>query len=452
MSTGEQFDSYISSNLDTYIQETAELCAVPSVSAKGGPAMAQCAGVVASILQRHGFEVQQFPTPGNPVVVGRAPGGSPRTLLLYNHYDVQPPEPLELWTTPPFEPTVRDGALYARGAKDDKGEFLARIAAVDAVRSAHGGELPCGITFVVEGEEEIGSPTIAAFVQDHLDLLRSHGAIWEEGMLTADGRPLCGLGCRGVLSVEFHVRKLSRDAHSGAGSTLPSAPWRLLWALTSLKEPDGRMRIPGFYDSALPPSDLDRQIFADLPSDENVVRGQLGVEEFVNGVTGEDYKLAVFNPTCNIQGIWGGYQGPGNKTIVPAEAFAKVDFRLVPNQDPEDIYAKLRAHLDANGFTDVETTCISAMWPAKSPADNPLVRLTATMGEEVYGKPAALLPISGGSSPIYAFAGPLGIPVVTAGVGYEGSRTHSPDEHVRLDHFRDAARHIARIIDGFADL
>ena len=449
--TTAQIDNYLKSNLDRYINETAELCAQPSVSAKG-EGMVECATLVAAILERHGLQTQQFPTAGNPVVVGRAPGRSDRTLLFYNHYDVQPPEPLELWTSPPFEPAVRDGALYARGAKDDKGELVARLAAVDAVRAAHGGELPCGVTFVVEGEEEVGSHHIAQFVREHLDLLKSDGAIWEEGGIDAQGRPANSLGVRGVLSVEFHAETLMRDAHSGGGSTLPNAAWRLLWALTSLKGPDGRIRIPGFYDRAKPPSDLDIELLRAQPSDEARSREEFGVSEFVNGVTGEAYKRAVFEPTCNIAGIGAGYQGPGMKTVIPARASAKVDFRLVPDMDPDDIFDRLRRYLDDQGFADVEITRLGAMWPAKAEGDNPFVRLTARAGEEVYGKSTVMYPLTGGSTPIYAFAGPLGIPVVAAGVGYPGSRTHAPDEHVRLDHFLDASRHIARVLDGFARL
>ncbi|MBI3742647.1 MAG: M20/M25/M40 family metallo-hydrolase, partial [Chloroflexi bacterium] len=173
-------DDHVRKNLDAYIAETARLCAQPSVSARS-EGTRECAPLVAKILRAHGLDVQSFETPGNPILVGRARGKSARTLLFYNHYDVQPPEPLELWTTPPYQPTVRDGALYARGSKDDKGELIARLAAVDAARIAHNGELPCGVTFVVEGEEEIGSPHIAEFVQSHKELLKSDCAIWEEG-------------------------------------------------------------------------------------------------------------------------------------------------------------------------------------------------------------------------------------------------------------------------------
>jgi acetylornithine deacetylase/succinyl-diaminopimelate desuccinylase-like protein len=449
--TYEAIDQYIKDNLDRYIKETARLCAQPSVSAKG-EGMRECAALVGEILTEHGFEVQQFETPGNPVVVGKAAGKSPRTLLCYNHYDVQPPEPLELWTSPPFEPTVREEALYARGAKDDKGELIARLAAVDAVREANGGELPCGIMFVVEGEEEIGSPHIAQFVQEHLDLLKSHGSIWEEGGIAADGSPVLSLGVRGVLSVELSVEKMSRDAHSGGGSVLPNAAWRLVWALGSLKGLDERIRILGFYDRALPPSPLDLELLDSRPSEEDEMRKQLGVKEFLRGATGKQFNRAVFEPTCNIAGIGAGYQGSGMKTVIPARASCKLDFRLVPEQDPEDIFARLRSHLDAEGFQDVEVKWLGAMWPAKASPDDPLVELTARTGKEVYGKEATIIPISGGSSPVYAFALPLHIPVVNAGVGYSGSRTHAPDEHVRFGDFVNGARHIARIMDGFAGL
>ncbi len=449
--TTQSMDQYLEANLDRYIQETARLCAQPSISMQREDA-AKCAELVAATLASHDLEVQTFPTPGNPVVVGRAAGRSPRTLLFYNHYDVQPVDPLHLWTSPPFEPTVRDGALYARGAKDDKGELVARLAAVDAVRAAHGGELPCGVTFVVEGEEEIGSPHIARFVQEHLDLLRSHGAVWEEGQINSDGQPLLSLGRRGILYVQLEAQTLTRDAHSGGASSLPNAAWRLLWALASLRDPQGLILIPGFYDRARPPSARDLAIFAAQPSEEARQREELGVREFVGGLTGEALKSAVFNPTCNIAGLTAGFQGPGMKTVIPARASAKVDFRLVPDQDPDDILVKLRAHLDQQGFEDVQITRMGAMWPERTDPDDPLVALTVETGREVYGKDSLLTPLTGGSSPVYALARPLGIPVVSPGVGYPGSRTHSPDEHVRLDHFLLASRHIGRILDRFDSL
>ena len=447
-----QLDTFLEKNLDLYIQETSELCAQPSISARKEGVL-ECAELVIQILERHGLQTQKFETAGSPVLVGRATGESERTLLFYNHYDVQPPEPLALWTTPPFQPAVRDGALYARGAMDDKGQFIARLAALDAVRHAHNGSLPCNVTFVVEGEEEIGSPHIAQFVRDHTDLLACHAAIWEEGGTDPEGNPITTLGCRGILYVELAVETLKMDAHSGGAHHLPNAAWRLVQALASLKEADGKIAIAGFYDDAHPPSAPDLALFDALPDTEEWLRETYGVKEFVGGLTGDDFKRAVFNPTCNIAGLTAGHQGEGLKTVIPARATAKVDFRLIPNQDPDDIFTKLRAHLDREGFTDVRVTRLGAMWPYKASAEDPFVLLAKRNAEAVYSRAYRIAPLAGGSSPIYAFAAPLGdIPVISAGVGNSNNRAHSPDEYVRLDDFLNGARHIARILNDFAKL
>ncbi len=445
-------DDHLERNLGGYVDELSRLCAQPSVSARSEGTQ-ECAGLVGEILESHGFRVETFETPGNPILVGTIDGQSERTLLFYNHYDVQPPEPLELWETPPFQPTVRDGALYARGAKDDKGELIARLAAVDAVREAHGGTPPCGIKFVIEGEEEIGSPHIAQFVRDHREMLACHGTIWEEGGIDAESHPEIQLGKRGVLAVELSVQTLSQDAHSGGAHILPNAAWRLTHALSTLKNADERVLIDGFYDDVRAPSDRDLELIDQLSDAESIYRETFGIDRFLRGATGVELQRNVFEPTCNIQGVTTGYQGEGFKTVIPSAATAKLDFRLVPDQDPEDVFRKLRSHLDDQGVEDVEATWLGAMWPAKASPDDPFVELTAQAGREVYGKEARLVPLTGGSSPVYAFARPLGnIPVVTAGVGYWDNRVHAPNEHVRLVDFQNAARHVARVLDGFADV
>jgi acetylornithine deacetylase/succinyl-diaminopimelate desuccinylase-like protein len=452
----QAIDQYVADHLDASLEEVKRICAQPSVSARH-EGIDDCAALVARILQAHGFNTQIFQTPGHPVVVGTMSGKADRTLLFYNHYDVQPPEPLELWTSPPFQPEIRDGALYARGAKDDKGEFIARLAAVDAVRAAHGGQLPCNVTFVVEGEEEIGSQHFAEFALAHINLLEAQGAIWEEGGIDARGEPACWLGPRGLLYVELAVTTMRRDAHSGSAHVLPNAAWRLLRALSTLKGDDERVLIPGFYDDALPLSDRERALIKDFYDDgaaEASSRATFGVERFVNGLTGLAWTEAVYQPTCNIAGLTAGYQGPGSKTVIPAHASAKVDFRLVPNQDPRDILAKLRAHLDQQGFTDVTVTQLGGMgYPYKQDPDNPLIQLSLRAAKEVYGTSGRVVPLIGGTTPVYAIARPLGnIPVISPGVGYWDNKTHAPDEHVRVTDFQNAARHIGRILDGFADL
>lgn len=450
--TTERIDSYLNKELDNYIKETSRLCAQPSVSATG-EGIGACADLVVDMLESRGIQVRCFETSGNPIIVGRLEGVSERTLLLYNHYDVQPPEPLELWTTPPFEPTIRDGALFARGAADDKGEFVSRLAAVDAVRSAHGGKLPCGVLFVVEGEEEVGSPTVARFVRDHKDILRCHGGIWEFGGVDLNNRPELTLGYRGILAVEIAVETMVMDAHSGSAHMLPSAVWCLIRLLDNLKGTDERIQIEGFYSGARPPTKQDLELIEALPDKESWIREHLGVNEFVRGLSGKALKRAVFDPTCNIQGMSSGYLGEGMKTIVPAQAMAKIDFRLVPGQDPEDIFAKLRAHLDDHGYDDVEVSALAMMWPAKVEPDDPLVALTMSTAKAVYDKPSLIDPLIGGSSPVYAFADPLGgIPIVTAGINYPGGRVHSPDEHFKIADFLQGSRHVAYILDGFASI
>jgi acetylornithine deacetylase/succinyl-diaminopimelate desuccinylase-like protein len=451
LEVNEKLDQFINSHLNDYIEELIRLCAQPSVSATR-EGIDACVPLVVEMLEGHGLNVQVIQTAGNPVVVGEARGASPRRLLFYNHYDVQPPEPLELWTTPPFEPTVRDGALYARGAEDDKGELVARLAALDAVRQVNGGELPCGVLFVVEGEEEVGSPNIVPFVRNHTEFLACDGSIWEVGGQTTAGAPETVLGVRGILGVELVVETLKRDAHSGNAHILPNAAWRLVRLLDGLLSPEGRIQIPGFYDAVVPPTPRELELSDALATDEDMYRELFGVERFVFGRSGKELNRATFLPTCNIQGITTGYQAKGMKTVIPARASVKLDFRLVPDQDPDTIYNLLREYLDAQGYGDVQIVGKSAMWPAKTSSEHPFVALTAKAGEEVYGKPEVIRPMGGGSSPIYAFDKPLGgIPVVLAGTAYWDNRAHSPDEHIRLRDFHNGARHIARILNGFAD-
>ncbi len=452
LSPSEQMDAFLSDRLDEYIAEISRLCAQPSISATGD-GVPECADLVVDMLARRGLRVEKIQTPGHPVVVAHAQGLSERTLLLYNHYDVQPPEPLDLWVSPPFEPVIRDGALYARGTSDDKGEFVARLAAMDAVRAANDGALPCNLVFVVEGEEEIGSPYIAQFVRENKEMLRCHGAIWEIGEIDPDGRPVISLGYRGVLAVELTVEAMKIDAHSGSAHRLPSAAWRLLEALAAVRDIDGGVKIPGFYDSAHPPSDIDLQLLEALPTHEELQREVYGIREFAHGLQGSELNRAVYEPTCNIQGITTGYQGRGMKTVIPARASAKLDFRLIPDQDPDDIFDKLRKHLDDQGFEDVSLTRFGSMWPAKTREDDPLVHLTSRTAQEVYGRTALLKPLVGGSSPVYAFAGPLGgIPVVSAGIRYWDNRPHAPNEHIRIVDFLNGARHLARMIAHFGEI
>jgi acetylornithine deacetylase/succinyl-diaminopimelate desuccinylase-like protein len=443
-------DRYLETHLDESIAELSRFCAQPSVAAQNW-GMRECASLVMDMLRRRGFDVQIFETGGAPVVVGERPGRSDKTLLFYNHYDVQPAEPLDLWISPPFEPALRDGKLYARGVCDDKGHLTSRLHALDAIL-AEEGELPCRVKFIVEGEEEISSVHLHDFVRNHRDLLAADACVWEFGDVDHNDRPVQSLGLRGICYVELSVQTASQDVHSGTGGSIfPNAAWRLVWALNSLKGPDERIRIPGFYDAVRPPSARDRELMAALPDVAGEYRQRYHLDHFLKGLTGGvDLRMAeVFEPTCTICGLTAGYQGPGSKTVQPARASAKVDFRLVPDQTPEQVLKQLRAHLDAEGFGDVEVAFIGGEAPGRTDPDDPFVKLVVDTSAEVYGAPMQIVPMVGGSGPNSVFLETLNLPIVTAGVGYPGAQAHAPNENLRLDLYLKGAKHITRILEAF---
>ena len=355
------------------LQNLRRLCAFPSVSAKG-ESLEPCAEYVAELMRAEGLEAKVLPTPGGPpVAFGEAKSPNPEapTVLFYNHYDVQPAEPLELWTSEPFTLTERDGNLYARGAADDKGHIISRLLALRAIREANGGSYPFHVKFLAEGEEEIGSPHIGAFIQQNLELLKADYCIWEEGGVNEDGAPFLYCGMRGIAYFELSVKTLAYDAHSGmGGSLLPNANWRLIWALACLKDKNERILIPGHYDLARPAALRDMQLLATLPEEETYLKNnfELPTNGFLGGAqtTGLEFKRrAVFEPTLTLCGIGGGWQGQGAKTVLPSQARAKIDFRLVPDQDPEAVHASLRKHLDSQGFADIEVNYVGGQKPAR---------------------------------------------------------------------------------------
>jgi acetylornithine deacetylase/succinyl-diaminopimelate desuccinylase-like protein len=447
-----QIDTYLEANLNQSLEELRRLVAQPSVAAQNLGLQA-CAELVAEMLHKRGFSVQILPTGGAPVVFAERKGRSDKTLLFYNHYDVQPAEPLELWESPPFQPEIRDGKMYGRGISDDKSHITSRLFAIDALL-AEDGELPCNVKFVIEGEEEISSVHLPQFVHSHKELLAADACVWEFGSVDHRDVPMQYLGLRGICYVELSVETASIDVHSGiGGSIFPNAAWRLVWALNSLKGPDERIRIPGYYDDVLPPSERDKALMAALPEVSEEYRTRYGVQQFLHGLDGGvELRIAeAFQPTCTICGLTSGYQGKGSKTVLPARASAKVDFRLVPNQTPEKVLKALRAHLDAQGFADVRVDYLGGEAPARTDPDDPFVELVVRTAQPVYGVPMQIVPMIGGSGPNHVFTETLGIPIVTAGVGYPGSQAHAPNENLRIDLYLKGARHIARILSAFAE-
>jgi len=450
MTDMKRIDAYLDSHLDQSVAELSRLCTQPSVSAQNW-GLKECAALVGEMLKQRGFTVEILPTGGAPVVFAERDGTGNRTLIFYNHYDVQPAEPLDLWESPPFVPTLRDGKLFARGVSDDKGQITSRLYAIDALL-AECGELPCKVKFVIEGEEETSSVHLHDFVRDNKEKLSGHACIWEFGGVDHRDMPTQTLGLRGICYVELSVETASQDVHSGlGGSIFPNAAWRLVWALNTLKGPDEKIRIPGFYDAVRKPSQRDIALMEAMPETADEYRTRYGLKNFLQDLKGGvELRLAeVFNPTCTICGLTSGYEGPGSKTVLPAKATAKVDFRLVPNQTPEMVLDLLRKHLDQQGFEDVKIAFLGGERPARTDPDDPFVRMVVESAEEVYGVPQQINPMSGGSGPNYVFQEYLHVPIVAAGVGYPGSQAHAPNENVRLDLYLKGAKHIARILDQF---
>lgn len=446
----------IFSYIDHHSQETvdllARLCRQPSISAQR-VGLQEMAHLVRDVLTETGFETRLEPTcTGVPIVYGelKSPGAE-RTLLFYNHYDVQPPEPLDLWTNPPFEPTVRDGCLYARGATDNKGNIASRIAAIKAIL-AQRGHPPVNIKYIIEGEEEISSPGLPEFLSRSKEWLRADGCVWEDTMGRVDA-PIVSLGNKGMCKVELRCKVANTDSHSAYAGIYPNAVWRLVWALSTIKDPDDRVLIPGFYDQVRPYTEAEQRVIDALPPvDGEELKRVRGLKRLVSNLKdSEIHKRQSLEPTCNISGIEGGYYGKGSKTVIPSEAIARIDMRLVADQDPANIEELLREYLKSKGFDDIEVRGLGHSYPSRTALETPLNRAIAKASMEVYGKEAIFEPHQAGSTPQWVIERYLDMPCSATGVGYVTSMTHAPDENIRIDHLTAGAKYMAAIIMEFAN-
>jgi len=444
--------AWIDAHRDAAIADLQRFCRQPSVAAQNW-GMEEMAAIVVETLRQLGAETTMVTTRGYPVVVGRLVGNSTPRLAIYDHYDVQPPEPLEAWSVPPFDAVIRDGRLYARGVADNKGNLVARLWAVQAWREVFG-TLPCGVTFLFEGEEEIGSPHLGVFAATNQDLMKADACLWEAGYRDAQGALSFHAGLKGMLYVELRVRGVAYDLHSSNAPLAPSAAWRLVEALGSLHEPSGRVRIPGFYDAVRPPTEGERDLMIRYPIDVQSFQRLWGVEHLLgpNDDPVAQTERLLFSPTCNICGLWSGYSGHGSKTILPATAGAKIDFRLVPDQEPQTILALLQRHLVEQGLEDVEVVELEGSErPAQSSVETPLMDALIRSARQVYAVEPHVLPRMAGTGPMEQLCQRYGMPVVGgAGVGHAGSRVHAPDENIELEDFILGIKHIAALLAEFA--
>ena len=447
-----ELDSRIDGMKDGLLEELNEFLRMPSISARkdGAEGFREAAEWVRAKLEEAGADASIMETEGHPVVYAEI-GSGDRTLLSYGHYDVQPPEPLELWESEPFEPTVRDGSLFARGVADDKGDVLARIQALRLYIEEHGPP-PFKLKFFIEGEEEIGSPNLAPFVRSNADLLSADACLWEGSMKDEAGRPMIFCGTKGLAYVELRAAGAGYDLHSMYGGIAPNPAWRLVQALRTIKDENGEITLDGLDALADEPSEKDLEAISRIPFDDAALRESWGVEALDRGLTGEDaLREMLLRPTANIAGIQSGYTGPGSKTIVPSEAFVKMDFRLVVGQSPGPVVELIRSHLRKRGFDDVEVVDLHGVEAAKTPVDAPVVQSAVETWRDLGRDDAVVFPTIGGSGPTSLFAAELGIPtIMTGNVANTESRIHSPNESVRLDDYFEAVRYFARFFERFA--
>lgn len=428
----------------------ASLVAIPSVSAEGR-GLPEAAAVVRALLEALGLTTELHATAGAPVVYGHLPAQQGRpTILFYNHYDVQPADPLEEWHTPPFELTEKDGYWYGRGVSDDKGQLVSRLAALHWYREKHG-SLPFGVKFVIEGEEEIGSPNLARYVEERAQQLAADACVWEFGGVTASGRPMTYFGLKGIACIALRVRTASHDLHSSLGAVVENPIYRLAAAIACLRDSEGRVLIPGFYDGVLPYTPAQEALIAALPDEAAELAGVYGVAGYIGGVTGAQFQRQLLGaPNINFNGFHSGYGGPGSKTVLPATAEVKIDFRLVPGQDPSRILELLRSHLDAQGYSDVAIDELETHeFAAISDADHPFVSHTVDALREAYGLEPVVYPNVAGSGPMHPFVEHLGVPVVGLGCSHPGSRVHSPNENVRVTDFDTSVLALLLLLESY---
>lgn len=447
--------SAITASSSRFLHYLKEACSIPSVSAEGLGQSDMTAWLESRMVDL-GAKVCRLSVPGSPeAVLGEMAGTQgERTLMIYDHYDVQPVDPLNLWDSPPFEPTERNGKLYARGAADNKGDLVARLAALEIYQDLYG-ELPFNLKFFVEGEEEAGSVHFEQICHTHAERLKADDCVWEGGWIDLDGRPEMYFGCKGLLYIELRSRMISGDQHSSTAVYVPSAAWHLLRAVDSLRDAGGNIVVEGFHDRIVPPGPAELDLIEQIPNNDEAMLRRLGITEFVNGLSGTRLKRELlYSPTANIAGFITGYTVPGGqKTVLPAEAFAKLDFRLVPDQDATEIAGLVRRHLKEHGFGDIEVKVMSHENPSRSPIDSDLGRAARAAADGWFDRPVTIYPYMWATGPMFPIAQGLGIPICSPpGVGRTDSNLHAPNEHIHVADFFEVIGYTVAYLKEYSKL
>lgn len=448
-------DTYVDAHKDRFLSELLDLLRIPSVSAdpKYKADVARCAEAVKQRLVEAGADkVEVCPTAGHPIVYGeKIVDPSKPTVLVYGHYDVQPPDPIDLWHSGPFDPVIKDGMIYARGSADDKGQFYMHVKAFEAMM--RNGGLPCNVKFMIEGEEEVGSDNLGVFVKNNKERLKADVVLISDTAMIANDVPSINTGLRGLSYLEVEVTGPNRDLHSGVYGGAVANPINVLCdMISSLHDKDRRITIPGFYDAVKELGAGERKALAEAPFDLEAYKKDLGVNDVLGekGYTSEE--RSSIRPTLDVNGIWGGYIGEGAKTVLPSKAFAKISMRLVPDQKSDAITKLFKDHFEriAPPSVKVEVRPHHGGEAAVTPIDSPAYLAAAKAMEETFGKKP--IPTRGGGSiPIVAlFESELGLKTVLFGFGLDSDNIHSPNEKYGVFNYLIGIRTIPRFFQHYA--
>lgn len=431
--TLEKMDDFILKHRDDYLNQLFNLLRIKSISTDEDE-IRHCANVLKDDMEALGLAAQLIETGGNPVVYSELLNEKNRfTLLIYGHYDVQAVEPIELWDSNPFEPEIRDGRIYARGAGDNKGQLMAQLLGLKTYQALYG-ELPINVKFIFEGEEELGSVHLAEFVENHKELLEADLVYTSDGSSHNSGNPLILLGVRGVLTLEMTAKGADFDNHSGnTGNIVPNPAWKLMRLLNTMRDDDGKVLVDGFYDKIRKPSDKEMELLKRLPYDQQDIAEKIGYEDLDMDGASYYHKLTM-EPTFNIAGIESGYTGKHAKTIIPSTATVNMDIRLVADQDPEDVFKKIEEHVKEVD-PSVTVTYKGAMRPSRTPAELEIVQAVTDAVAHAYGKEPLVQPSMPGSLPDYVWTEILNTPSIIMPYANFDQHNHSPNENLKVENF-----------------
>ncbi len=446
---------YVSKNKDRFLQDFRTVLKQPSVSAIG-EGVEDCAKIVRKQMEAAGIKAKILPVKnGNPVVFGEAKSkSSSKTLLLYGHYDVQPVEPLEKWVSGPFDAKMTGKKIVSRGAADSKNNVVSFIKGTESFLKVTG-DVPLNLKFIVEGEEEIGSPHLPSFVDENAERLKADSVVCYDGDMATDGRSKFELGVKGLLYVELRCKKAKEDLHSSYAPLAENPAWRLVWAMNTIKGPDDRILVKGWYDDVVPFSSAQSKLMGKIPFDGGGLLKEWGMKNFPRAKTQRDaFKHYMTEPTCTICGFKTGWVGPGSKTVLPGSAMLKIDFRLVNDQNPRKQLKLLKDHLHNHGFDDIQVKAFGLVEPSTTKPSAPIARAAEKAGKMIYGKSPVVMPRNPASGPDYLFTKHLGLDSIWTGSGPPSaySHAHAPNEWTTVDNFVNGIKYIASIIDCYAQI